>query len=207
MSPKKSRSGKSKRLSTKAVKAIVKKTMIKNSDEKYYYATSGLTATNFSATPSAESLATIAVQGVGDDERIGDEVRLQTLRIKLRIVIGSSPSPDVFRILVVRWKPFINTVPTIDQILKSATSLDYQTAMSPYNYKNNQQYVIHKDIYSTLTTSDPVRAYNLKIKLNNVLQKYTGNFCTNRIFIYFIGEASTQSNTYVMSSELKYFDA
>jgi len=207
MSPKKPRSRKSKRLSTKAVKAIVKKTMIKNSDEKYYYATSGQVASNFSANPVAESVATIGVQGVGDDERIGDEVRLQTLRIKLRIVIGTSPSPDIFRILVVRWKPYTTAIPPIAEILKYTNSLDYQTAMSPYNYKNSQQYVIHKDIFGTLTTNDPIRAYNLKIKLNNVLQKYTGALCTNRIFVYFIGEAATQSNTYVMSSELKYNDA
>jgi len=158
--------------------------------------------------PAFIQLTPIPTQGSGDDERIGDEIRLQYINLRLRLV-GSNTLPDVARVIIFRWRPQSNIAldnPTYGDILHTAGGLDYQSCMSAYNYKNKQNYVILKDMYINFGTNTNIRSYSLKINCRNIKQVCIDELSsTNQIYMFIIGEG-IPTNTYVYNAEMVYLD-
>jgi len=205
---------------TKRIKTIVDR----STETKELFFNSGLSALTFTkagdvmplfatGTVSTDTYYPCA-QGDGDNERIGDSVKLKYLKLNLRIVV-SATSPDVVRIIVFRWKPNIaystdfNTLTPL--VLYNAASDDYQTAMSHYNNKKSQ-YHIYRDRLIHMDTYNSIKAIRMKIPLKDIKCEFTGDgtatshSMTNSLFVMVIGEG-TPTNSYVWSSVVSYKDA
>jgi len=146
-----------------------------------------------------------AEQGAGDEQRIGDRIRLHKLTVTIRAV-ASAGTPDVLRIVIFRWKP--NTQPTDEEVMYLPGGSAYYSAMSPLNPKNTQ-YVILKDMYFQVGTESNIRAYRWKINLRNVVQEFTGDgstqIKTNGLFVYACSEG-TDTNNIKFSVHQSYYD-
>jgi len=199
---------KSKALDSGKVRKIVRSVLKSDADVKRYYHNSGAASVQFSYTPAYIQLTPVPAQGSGDDERVGDEIRLQYINLRLRLV-GSNTLPDVARVIIFRWRPQSALgilSPTYDDIMYSLPTVDYQSSMSAYNMKNKQNYVILKDMFVNFGTNTNIRSYNLKINCRNIKQTFIGeDTCTNQIYMFIVGEG-LPTGTYVYSSEVAYLD-
>jgi len=209
----------------KSIVNTIKRVVNANTETKELYFNSGLTALAFTKLGDCMPLfarGDVATdtyytcqQGDGDNERIGDSVRLQYLKLNLRIV-ASSASPDIVRIIVFRWKPNFkygddfNTLTPL--ILYNAVNDDYQSSMSHYNNKK-QNYQILRDRIFSLNTYNPIKCIKMRIPLKGVKCEFTGDGSTtpnsqmtNNICLLVMAEG-TPSNSYVFSSVISYKDA
>jgi len=199
---------KSKALDSGKVRKIVRSVLKSDADVKRYVFNSGASSVAFTYTPAYIQLTPIPTQGSGDSERVGDEIRLQYINLRLRLV-GSGSLPDVARVIIFRWRPQSDlgtNNPNYDDIMQSAPTIDYQSCMSGYNYKNKQNYVILKDMFVNFGTNTNVRSYNLKINCRNIKQTFIGeDTSTNQIYMFLVGEG-LPTNTYVYNAEMAYLD-
>jgi len=200
----------------KAVNTIVKRQINKFVESKNLYINSTTDAQTTSKTPASATytygLTTVLVQGDAEGQRTSDEINMMTLNIKLRAVASSS-TPDVFRIVIILWKPSTSTanLPAFDDIFVEATNQDYLSCMSPISDKNKQLFKVLVDRFITLNTYSPVRAYNMKLNFKGLKQQYTGatdaatTYHTNRVIMYLIGEGSP-TNPFCVYSHFTYKD-
>lgn len=147
-------------------------------------------------------------QGTGDDDRIGDQIRLKTLYVNVRIAQNGSSSPDVLRLIIFRWKP-LNDPPAVDDILYTPAGTAFYTAMSQYVNKHSQ-YVILKDLYCNVGTNTNIRSYRWKINLRDIAQEYesTGSTMkfTNGLFVLAVSEDTALTTGMKISCRLTYYD-
>lgn len=185
------------------VAAIVHRSLKSAIETKNHFVNSGTATQNFTSAGTLLLLSGIS-EGTSDSTRIGDSIRLQHLTLRLRLVVGTSP--DVFRLIVWRYKP-LHTSVSVDTPVQDVSGLDYQTCMSPISPKRKQDVVILKDYFSTLTsTSNNIAGLHFEIPLNNAESMFAGSGYTNAIYISLFGEG-TPANTYVYSSHLVFTDA
>lgn len=190
-----------------ATKKYVRKAIQKVGETKEYFQNSGTSALTFDRDGVLINMMSSITQGTGDDDRIGDYIALQRLKVNMRCVISAS-SPDVFRVIIFRWKPNNTTPPPISEILYSyVAGSDYQNCMSQYNNKKAQYTILADKFLRASGNGDTaIHALRFNINLKNVKCEYRGTSdTTNCIYMLLLAEG-TPTNSYVYNSVLQYKD-
>lgn len=192
----------------KQIKKVVKAYIKKESETKYLITDSTTSAINFNYAGAIVPISQIA-QGDSDDQRDGDQVRLQELKMKFRVLNVTATSDRVIRVIIFRWKPLATaSLPTAQTILYESISQDYLTAMSSIDHKTvpSQAVVLYDKYFGARTPENPGWFGNIKINLRNVEQLYTGTtYATNQLYVCFYSQSSA-NDTYVFHAELMYKD-
>lgn len=173
-------------VTTATVRKMISNAITNAAEEKFLYVSNN--ATSFTASGLLVNLSTI-VQGDGDDQRVGDQVRLQSLLFNIRCVPNTAP--EVFRVIIWRYTPLNTVTPSVSFPIVSATGVDYLTAMSPIDPKNKQTCIVLRDYMVTQGASGSdthIRGKRFLIDLKNVEQVYTGDLSTNQIYVSFFAE-------------------
>jgi len=207
------------RTASQALTSKIKNIVDRSTETKELFFNSGTSSLNFTKAGDVMPLfasGTVltdtyypCAQGDGDNERIGDTVKLKYLKLNIRLTV-STISPDVVRVIVFRWKPNIaystdfNTLTPL--ILYNVANDDYQTAMSHYNNKKGQ-YHIYRDRLIHLDTYNSIKAIRMKIPLKDIKCEFTGDgtstthSMTNSIFVMVIGEGTPTNVDYHIAPE------
>lgn len=168
-------------------------------ETKEHHVNSGTSADSINNQGTLYFLSNVT-QGTSDATRIGDEITLQRLNMRLRIVASANP-PDVMRVIIFRWKPktyFTTFSFSMSEILYDYlnTGQDYQNAMSSYNNKNKKQYVVLKDMFLKGNTGTwQIHAFNININLRDVVAEYESDRGSNQIFMFVLAEGAGSGNT------------
>lgn len=195
-----------KKTDKRSLTKLVRNVMLRQAEDKHFYVNSGTTAVTYLSSAAIIPLTQIG-QGVSDNERIGDQIRLNKLRLHIRLVAQASNILTVFRFIVFRYKPLATV--TMPYPLQENLSLDYQSSLSHYDHKLvPSQMVILKDVIEggiQPYTNPFVRRYVINLK--NVEQVYTGaTYSTNAIYLLLIGMSTTSTSSYVFNSEIQFND-
>lgn len=197
------RKPKNNRQLVKTIKRVIhSQAEMKNAYEQaaYIATASGIMAPIFDVSPD---------QGIGDDDRIGDEIRLKHLYINMRCSQNGTSSPDVIRVIFFRWKANDGVAPVYDDILETNSGTAYYSAMSQYTNKHTE-FVPLKDIYFSVGTNTNIRTYRFKINLRNVMQEWIGTGSsatkTNGLYVLVVCEDTTNATTVQCNYRLTYYD-
>lgn len=117
-----------KRMTAKAVpeatKAYVKKTISRKVDNKETVVNAANGPASYDA-PIISSLVGPA-EGTGQDERIGDKIYLNSLRLKVALLKNASQTVDaVVRLMVLQWNQPDGSAPTLADMFSSASAAYY----------------------------------------------------------------------------------
>lgn len=113
----------------KQVKALVKSALNRNKETNSY---SYSAAEEITSTIAVQDLSAYIVQGDGNDERVGDQLRMKSVRIRGRVIPKSTGVGDVVRILIIQWRPdtAVDT-PTVAELFEDTATAG--PTMSNYN--------------------------------------------------------------------------
>lgn len=133
----------------RAVKSTVNKTLNQRVEKKFH------DSNNSASTPSySGAITTIndVAAGTSDVQRVGDELRMRSL--KLRYAITPGDATNMVRAIVFQW--FDDTTPTLASILEITG--DVLAPLSPYKHdlqysKPKMFHVLHDKLYTVDTTT------------------------------------------------------
>lgn len=191
----------------KSLNKVVKTILQKQSDQKHLYVDNGLSAVNFTKAGILYNLSRIA-QGVSDNQRTADQVRLSRMNIRLRIVNSSAVNAVACRVIIYRYKPIDTaTTPQVGYPIEYPVNTDYQTALSPITAKYKSDFVILKDYQFMLSNTYDTSFKNLNwnINLRDSEQLYTSTYSTNQIYMELYTQGVTTASI-VFVSKLSYYN-
>lgn len=178
---------------TPVQKAQVTKLILNKEQTKYFDNIMGPTGVSTAGVTS--SLFTVP-QGVAENQRIGDSVRL--LSCSFRIQLAAADATNQFRIVM--WSYKQNTAlgaPTnLTPLEVGPSSGTLAEPVSQYNWLNRKLYKIHWDkTYSTVLNSDNnviqiADRFNLPPKLQNVQFISGGSNAVNQLFITYFSDSA-----------------
>jgi hypothetical protein len=144
-------------------------------------------------------------QGAGDSQRIGDQITVQSLLLRLSIQTGSGGLGYV-RVVMFRWKPGSGILPpTVSNLLQTINFL------SPINVEYGEQIkVIMDKTYALATGSSQLQIdkfWRRKRYVANFSGSTTGTATnSNGTFLFFITDTATGSPTFSFYSRLRFTD-
>jgi len=178
-------------------------------EDKHLFTSSGTTSIPLSSPGTMYALSQIG-QGVSDNQRVGDQVRLKELQIRMRIG-STSTTIGCFRYLVFMHKGLADsTHPIAQSPIYEAVTQDYLTALSPLDpkYFPSQGKLFADVLYGISTTGDSQYTKTLVIPLRDIMQTYTGStYSTNSLYIVFYGQTVTTATGFSFDADLVYRDA
>lgn len=143
------------------------------------------------ATAASSTLTVISVSattnGTTDITRIGDQIELHSLELKLSATVSSSDGSNLVRILVFQWLADDTTdPPTAAKVLQSSAGQPYN---SPFNHDNSAKLVVLYDKLLATSTYYPVKHDSVLISL--------GQSPVRRVVKYSAGASTGNNNIYI----------
>jgi len=147
-----------------ATKAFVKQQIHKNVETKWYEL--GQTPTGVDWNGAITRLTSVP-QGTTDSQRVGDKLTIRGIHIKYQITTGDST--QLFRVLVVQWKPNTNLItPGVATLLTGVTLGTVNAPLANYVWDYTNQWSI---LYDKMHRLDAVSKPNV-INMKRVNIKY-----------------------------------
>lgn len=162
---------------------------------------------------SIQDLTSINAGMADSSQRIGDKIRL--LSLKFRLQLSAADSTNYFRIILFQWHPDnANTTPIVTSILQNATYSSY------YNHDEGSQFSVFYDKqYALDTQGNATRVLDWTFRFNSKSPKmkwikknvkYNGSTLqgSDHLYYLFISDSGTTPNPNISgSSRLVYTDA
>lgn len=201
--PKRRRYKPTKRATGRDLNSLVRrvKKMIPKPEKKYFDVLTNITT---ASTPVSTSTAYLQpldgiTQGTGDTQRIGDQIWIQSMLMRISIQTGAA-GINFLRMIVFRWKVGQgNVVPTAATILQVPNSY-----LSPINVDQGEQIKVMLDKTYALATGSSQLQIDKFWRRKRYLVNYAGNagFTTpnsNSTYILFISDNAATANTPIIS--------
>jgi len=153
---------------------------------------------------------TAIAQGVGDQQRVGDECTLDSLELRYSAAYNLSSALDTFRIIVVEWFP--SSTPGIGSILQVTGST--LTPLSYYNKDQEPNFKIHYDSLIDLVgnLSNPKAMHSQQIFLTSMrgarLQFVSGGTTgTSHLYVIAVSDQATTGDYLEYIARVNFLDA
>lgn len=171
--------------------------------ERKYFDTFQPTATGTAITGTMIQLDGVS-SGTSESNRIGDQITVQSLLLRLAVQTGSAGT-GFLRVILFRWKPGSGILPpTASNLLQTVNYL------SPINVDYGEQIkVIMDKTYALATGSSQLqidkfwRRKRYVVNYNNATPTAPNS---NSTYLFFISDISTGSPTYQFYSRLRFTD-
>jgi hypothetical protein len=142
--------------------------------------------------------------GTGETQRIGDQITVQSLLLRLAVSTGTAGT-GFLRVIMFRWKPGGNTLSPITSNLLQTSSF-----LSPINVDYGEQIkVIMDKTYALATGSSQLQIdkfWRRKRYVANYSNSNPTSTNSNATFIFFITDTATGAPTYSFYSRLRFTD-
>lgn len=112
-------------------------------------------------------------EGVSNNHRIGNNIRLVELQVRCQLFRNTSATTSFIRLLVIRDKQQV-----ADSKMGIADILSVVQTTSPYNSATKGRFSIVRDKVVDLDANHPGHSFSWKIKLN-ITQRYNGALSTD----------------------------
>lgn len=186
------------------VNAIAKRIVRRYDELKFKDVYDSTAAVQSSSLAAARGLLGVA-QGVGDTQRVGDQLYLTSIQINLQLTVSST---QVMRLIIFKWKPLTTSyVPTLQDILNSPSN----TAVGPVYMKRidtAQEFTILYDkawAFQVANVSNRIIRINLSKKLGKVQFDAGTTDGLHKIYYFLLTDVSA-ANTVSMYTRIRYKD-
>lgn len=193
------------------IRKVAKQAVISMSEKKFVdYAFSHSPGTTWDYNGAITSLTDMTV-GTADNQRIGDRVRGQKIKLQMSMYANAAASSTV-RVIVFRWKlRYATDTPSPGAIIKSAFIGGVYAPMGDYDKDNRVSFEVLSDRkYSCGSGSDAVHRVTQYIDLKNKpIQFHSGSTtdCNYGIYALFLPDtAAVSSPTVYAVSRFTYTD-
>lgn len=176
-------------------------------NSEYKYIDTVTTLSSVVNTGTVTYLSGIA-QGVTDITRVGNKILIKDILVRLQLEINSTPANATTRIIFFASRQVNGVLPTIAEVLQSASQL------SPLNRDNTKQYVILKDyLLSNITNTETDKLVKKFYKIVNWHAFYDGTSAVigdaeeNHLFFLAISDVATNGPELVVDARIKFYDS
>lgn len=164
---------------------------------------------NYNNTPSNTGIMKVILnpaQGVTENQRIGDQIRLQKLELRINI---NGANLHICRVILFYWKPNVTVfAPTPGYILNGAYSGTTYFAQSPYSRDYSKEYsIIYDKTFSQDTTKTKILTLKKKLK-NHVVNFVNGSAtdCEGALYMLTVVDGVLTLNTNYVTTRLWFTD-
>lgn len=199
-----------KRTVPRNVKRYVKKELRKDVETKYFDSSLSDFATSYSGW--IQPLCNVP-QGTTDRSRVGDQLVMRALMLRMHIVMNTGDVTNSVRVIVFQWHPSVAlAVPTLSLVL-SATYLGTTNAPNaPYtfDYRTNCTILFDRKLVFS-NTGDLIKSINQKISLKWAKKKCqyvdaSATSVSDQLYLAAVSDSSTATHPLVSSVARLFFD-
>lgn len=149
----------------KAVKKAVLKAVVNKDEKKFWLSSQEGNSIDFSGEISQKLVD--PTQGNGFNQRIGDVINLQSIKIRGTVLVGSTT--NYMRIVLFRWRSDSNLdIPAVDKIFGSSYTGSGLAPYSPIEAEKSvrEKFTVLGDKFVVCHQDKPLVAFNFNRKLN-----------------------------------------
>lgn len=144
-------------------------------------------------------------QGLTSNARLGNEIKMLSLRMNVVITPNNLSNSDACRMIVFRYKPGVNkTLPTLANIF-FATSINVG---SVYNFVNRAQFQVLKDVLLDCSYGNGSKHrtfnINLKKKIATFNNTTSADFDQGHVYVLFLCADNTNKASISYNTALNY---